>query len=237
MVRLRAGRGRRPGPRVASEPRVGVDLGITTLATLSAGETIPGLRAGRALLGRLRRTSRGLSRETKGSADRAKAKRRLARLHARIAAVRRDATHRATAALVRRFARIGVEDLDVRGIGRNHSLARSIVDGGLGESRRQLDHEARRTGALVVVADRSYPSSETCSCCGAVEAELALSERTFRCDACGHALDRGVDAARNLEDLAASFAVTACGGGRSGPDHEGRVKRPSVKQGLDGEAA
>ena len=103
----------------------------------------------------------------------AKARRRLARLHARIAAIRRDATHKATTALARRFARIGIEDLNVRGMARNRSLARSVMDGAFGEFRRQLEYKARRTGALVVVADRFYQSSESCFSCGAVRAELA----------------------------------------------------------------
>jgi putative transposase len=111
------------------------------------------------------------------------------------------------------------------------------MDGAFGEFRRQLDYKARRTGALVVVADRFQPSSKTCSCCGVVKAELALSQRTFRCDACGHALDRDLNAACNLEQVAASFAVTACGEARSGPARKGRVKRSSVKQELDGVAA
>ena len=149
-----------PAPLSHPEPCVGVDLGITTLATLSTGETVPGPRAHKALLGRLRRTSRGLSRKRKGSANRAKAKRRLARPHARIAAIRRDATHKATTALARRFARIGIEELNVRGMSRNRSLARSTMDGAFGEFRRQLVYKARMTGALLVVADRWYPSSQ-----------------------------------------------------------------------------
>ncbi len=155
-----------PAPVSHPEPCVGVDLGITTLATLSTGETIPGPRAHKALLGRLRRTSRGLSRKRKGSANQTKAQRRLARLHARIASIRRDPTHKATEALARRFARIGVENLNMRGMARNRSLARSVMEGAFGEFRRQLEYKAQRAGALVVVADRFYPSSETCSCCG-----------------------------------------------------------------------
>ena len=209
---------------------VGVDLGVTTLATLSDGDPVPGPKAHKALLDRLRRTSRSLSRKRKGSANRRKAKAKLARLHSRIAAVRRDATHKATTMLAKTYRRIGIEDLNVRGMARNRHLARSIMDGGFFEFRRQLDYKARFYGATVVVADRWFPSSKTCSCCGSVKAELALSQRTFHCDACGHEIDRDLNAARNLEHLAASSAVSACGEERSGAVRKPRVKRASAKQ-------
>ncbi len=209
---------------------VGVDLGVTTLTTLSDGDPILGPKAHTALLGRLRRTSRSLSRKRKGSANRRKAKAKLARLHSRIAAIRRDATHKATTMLAKTYRRIGIEDLNVRGMARNRHLARSIMDGGFFEFRRQLEYKARFYGATVVVADRWFPSSKTCSCCGSLKAELALSQRTFQCDACGHEIDRDLNAARNLEHLAASSAVSACGEERSGVVRKPRVKRASVKQ-------
>ena len=214
------------------QPRavIGVDLGITTLATLSDGTAIPGPKAHRALLQRQRRSSRALSRKRKGSANRRKARAKLARLHARMANIRRDALHKATTMLAKTYRRIGIEDLNVRGMARNRRLARSIMDGGFFEFRRQLDYKARLYGATVVVADRWFPSSKTCSCCGSVKAGLALSQRTYQCDACGHAVDRDLNAARNLEHMAASFAVSACGEERSGPVRKPRVKRASVKQ-------
>lgn len=216
----------------AEQPKeaVGVDLGVTTLATLSDGDPIPGPKAHKAFLKRLRRTSRSLSRKRKGSVNRRKAKAKLARLHSRIAAVRRDATHKATTMLAKTYRRIGIEDLNVRGMARNRHLARSIMDGGFFEFRRQLDYKARFYGATVVVADRWFPSSKTCSCCGSVKAELALSQRTYHCDTCGHEIDRDLNAACNLERLAASSAVSACGEERSGTVRKPRVKRASAKQ-------
>ncbi len=227
------------GIRPVAQPRavVGVDLGITALATLSDGTVLTGPRAHKALLGRLRRTGRALSRKRKGSANRRKAKARLARLHARIAAIRRDATHKATTMLVRTYARIGIEDLNVRGMSRNRHLARSILDAGFFEFRRQLAYKARMYGATVVVADRWFPSSKTCPCCGSVKAGLALSQRTFACDACNHEAPRDLNAAINLERLAASSAVTACGEERSGAGRKPRVKRTSAKQEPDSIAA
>lgn len=209
---------------------VGVDLGVSILATPSRDEPIAGPKAHKALLKRLRRTSRVLSRKKKGSANRRKAKAKLARLHARIANIRKDATHKATTMLAKTYRRIGIEGLNVKGMARNRHLARSIMDGGFFEFRRQLDYKARLYGATVVVADRWFPSSKTCSCCGSVKTELALSQRTYRCDACGYEADRDLNAARNLEHLAASCAVAACGEERAGAARKNRVKRSPVKQ-------
>ncbi len=216
---------------------VGIDLGVTTLATLSSGEAIPGPKAHKALLQRLRRTSRALSRKRKGSSNRRKVRAKLARLHARIANIRRDATHKATTMLAKTYRRIGIEDLNVRGMASNRRLARSIMDGGFFEFRRQLEYKARFYGATVVVADRWVPSSKTCSCCGSVKAELALSQRLFHCDECGDEAGRDYNAARNLEKLAASLAVSACGAERSGVGHKPRVKRASVRQEPDSKLA
>ena len=216
---------------------VGIDLGIATLATLSTGEAIPGPKAHTAMLKRLRRSNRALSRKQRGSRNAAKARKRLARLHARIANIRRDATHKATTLLAKTYRRIGIEDLNVRGMARNRHLARSIMDGGFFEFRRQLEYKARFYGATLVVADRWFPSSKTCSCCGSVKTELALSQRTFKCDDCGYEAGRDLNAARNLENMAASFAVSACGEERSGAARKPRVKRASSKQEPDSKIA
>ena len=167
----------------------------------------------------------------------------LLRLHVRIANIRKDATHKATTMLTKTYSRIGVEDLNVRAMARNRRLARSIMDGGFFEFRRQLEYKARLYGAALVVAERWYPSSKTCSCCGSVEAGLALSQRTFRCGGCGVEIDRDLNAARNLERLAASSAASACGEERSDaapspPSRgQGRVKRSPAKQEPNGKAA
>ncbi len=139
--------------------------------------------------------------------------------------------------LAKTYRRIGIEDLNVRGMARNRRLARSIMDGGFFEFRRQLEYKARFYGATVVVADRWFPSSKTCSCCGSVKAELALSQRLFHCDDCGYEAGRDYNAALNLEKLAASFAVSACGAERSGAARKPRVKRASVKQEPDSKLA
>jgi putative transposase len=219
-----------PEPSELPRDVVGVDLGVTTLATLSEGDPEPGPRPHKVLLQRLRRTSRALSRKQRGSQNRLKARKKLARLHARIANIRRDASHKLTTRLAKTYRRVGIEDLNVRGMARNRSLARSIMDGGFGEIRRQLTYKTKLYGSRLVVADRWFPSSKTCSCCGVVKETLALAERTFRCSDCGFEAGRDVNAALNLARLAASSAVTACGALRSGPARKSRVKRGAAKQ-------
>lgn len=222
-------------PQAENQGAVGVDLGVLALATLSTGEPpIPGPKPHKALLGRLRRLSRSLSRKVKGSANRRKAKAKLARLHASIAAVRSDALHKLTTDLTRRFHTIGIEDLNVRGMVRNHHLARSIADMGFFEFRRQLEYKAAMRGGQVVVADRFYASSKTCSACGKKLDELPLSVREWACPSCGVVHDRDVNAAINLKNMAASSAVSACGEEGSGSGRKARVKPASMKQEVSG---
>jgi len=209
---------------------VGVDLGVKVLATLSNGESVVGPKAHKMALKRLRRANKSLARKRKGSANWRKQKSRLARVHARVANIRKDAQHKLTTRLAKTFRVVGIEDLNVRGMVRNRSLARSVSDGGFFEFRRQLEYKCRMYGSTLVVADRWYPSSKTCSCCGVVKDTLALAERTFRCSDCGFEEDRDVNAALNLARYAASSAVSACGEERSGAVRKSRVKRASTKQ-------
>ncbi len=217
-------------PKAESQGVVGVDLGVSALATLSTGEKVPGPKPHKARLGRLRRLSRSLSRKRKGSANRRKAKEKLARLHARIANGRLDALHKLTTGLTRRFSLIGVEGLNVRGMMGNRRLARSISDMGFFEFRRQLEYKAAMRGGEVVVADRFFSSSKTCSHCGHPLESLPLSVRQWTCPACGAEHDRDVNAAMNLKNVAVSSTVSACGEEGSGSARKRRVKPASAKQ-------
>ena len=217
-------------PVAQPEPIVGVDLGVTTLATLSTGAAIDGPKAHKTALKRLRRANKALARKRRGSANFRKAKRRLARIHARVVNVRRDATHKLTTMLAKTFKVIGIEDLNVKGMAANRHLSRAIMDGGFFEFRRQLTYKARFYGARTVIANRWHPSSKTCSCCGVVKETLALSQRIFNCGACGFEESRDVNAALNLAQLAASSAVSACGEERAGAERKPRVKQSSTKQ-------
>ena len=177
---------------------VGVDLGVKHLATLSDGTVIPNPRALGASLKALRAAQKALSRKIMGSVRREKAKWRVARLHARVADVRADAIHKATAMISNAYSTVCIEDLNVAGMMKNHHLARSVSDAALGEFRRQLEYKTARSGAALRVVDRWFPSSKTCSNCGVVKAKLSLSERTFNCDACGLSIDRDLNAAVNI---------------------------------------
>ncbi|WP_144735773.1 RNA-guided endonuclease InsQ/TnpB family protein [Extensimonas perlucida] len=224
-------------PKAENQGVVGVDLGVKALATLSTGETIPGPKPHKALLGRRQRLSRSLSRKQKGSANRHKAKAKLARLHARIAAIRSDALHKFTTDLTRRFHTIGIEDLNVRGMMKNRHLARSIADMGFFEFRRQLAYKAAMRGGQVVVADRFYASSKTCSACGHKLDDLPLSVREWTCPSCGTVHDRDVNAAVNLKNMAVSSTVAACGEEGSGLGRKTQVKPASAKQEVSGRFA
>jgi putative transposase len=217
-------------PKAENQGVVGVDLGVSVLATLSTGERIIGPKAHKAKLSRLKRLSRGLSRKVKGSANRKKAKIKLARLHAQISTIRKDSLHKLSTDLSTRFHTISIEDLNVKGMIRNRHLSRAVSDMGFFEFRRQLDYKAMHRGGVVIIADRWFASSKICSCCGYQLATLSLSTREWRCPACNILHDRDVNAAINLKNLAVSSTVSACGEESAGYDRKIMVKLASVKQ-------
>ncbi len=180
----------------------GVDLGVKTAATLSSGEQLEGPKPLKKRLKKLKRFSRRVSRKIKGSKNRFKAVRRLARVHAKIASIRKDWLHKLTTKLCRENQAVGIEDLNVKGMVKNRKLSRAISDIGFGEFRRQLEYKAKIYDTKIVVADRFFPSSKTCSQCGCVKEKLSLAERVFHCDQCGFEIDRDLNAARNLEKVA-----------------------------------
>jgi putative transposase len=153
---------------------IGIDLGVKTLLTGvdDRGRVIEiaGPKPLRASLRKLHRANRALSRKVKGSANRRKSAARLARIHARAANVRKDALHKATTSLTVRYETVVAEDLNVTGMTANRKLARAVADQGFGAARRMLDHKSAREGGTLIVADRWYPSSKTCSGCGSVKA-------------------------------------------------------------------
>ena len=185
---------------------VGVDIGVRHLAVLSTGVVVPNPHAVQRSLRKTRRLNRELHRRKVGSRRRGQTRRRLARVHARAANLRRDTLHKLTTALATQHGTVVVEQLNVAGMVRNRRLARAVADAGLAELRRQLGYKTGWYGSRLVVADRFYPSSKTCSGCGWVKAKLALAERTFTCEACGLRLDRDLNAARNLATLAEHVA-------------------------------
>ena len=215
-----------------SGPVVGVDLGVKTLATLSDGTVIPNPKPLRRRLKQVKRLHRAVSRKQKGSNNRKKAAQKLGKQYRRVAHQRANTLHQVTTRLAKTKAVIVIEDLHVAGMLKNHSLASAIADVGFAEFRRQLTYKAAWYGSRVVVVSRWEPTSKRCSQCGWIDADLTLADRVFTCEACGLTLDRDLNAARNLERLAASSADTenACGEERAGRRCEATVKRSSVKQ-------
>jgi putative transposase len=190
---------------------VGVDAGLEHLLTLSTGEKITNPRHERRDRKRLAKAQRELSRKAKGDgSNRAKARRKVARIHARITDRRRDSLHKLTTRLVRDNQVVVIEDLTVENMLKNHALARAIADAAWSEFRSMLEYKARWYGREVIVVDRWFPSSKLCSACGTVAEAMPLEVRSWACG-CGTTHDRGVNAAKNI--LAAGLAVSACGAG------------------------
>jgi putative transposase len=210
----------------ATGTAVGVDLGITEFAVTSDGEKIPNPRRLARRARNLARYQRRLARCRKGSVNRAKARAKVARAHRKVRASRADFLHRTSARLVRDHDVIVIEDLAVKNMIRNRSLAAAISDCGWGEFRRQITYKAAAAGRHLVVINRWYPSSKTCSACGHLLASLSLSTRHWTCPDCRTLHDRDANAAKNI--LAAGLAVTACGGDVRHPGPS-RMRSP-VKQ-------
>lgn len=219
-------------PLPATDRAVGIDAGLDHLVTLSTGEKIANPRYERKDRSRLARAQRSLSRKAKGDGtNRAKARRRVAKIHARIADRRRDHLHKLTTRLVRENQTLVIEDLTVRTMVKNHRLARAISDAAWRELRMMLEYKAAWYGRNLVVVDRWFPSSKLCSTCGTLQGKMSLNVRTWTC-VCGTTHDRDVNAAENL--LAAGLAVTVCGAGvrpqRSSPGGQSVTKQKAPRR-------
>ena len=190
---------------------VGVDLGIKTLAVLSDGKVFDAVKPYKKNKYKLKILQRRLSKKQKGSQNRKKACVKIAKLHYRIANIRKDTTHKLTTYLSKNHTECVIEDLCVRGMSKNHKLASAILDGGFSEFRRQLEYKCQWYGSTLTVVDRFYPSSKTCSGCGNIKSDLKLSDRSYVCENCGLVIDRDLNAAINLKNKSASYAESACG--------------------------
>jgi putative transposase len=202
-----------PDPKATYKPVAGVDLGILTLATVSDGTRIENPHALQSSLRKIKRLQRVVSRRKKGSANREKAVRHLAKAHLRVANVRKNALHQVTSLLARTKSAVVLEDLNVSGMVKNHHLAQAIAEVGFYEFRRQMVYKGRWYGCQVILADPFYPSSKRCSQCGHIKVEMDLSERVYICDPCGWKIDRDVNAAINLKQVATGSSPEryACG--------------------------
>ncbi len=198
-----------PGP--ATDATVGLDAGLTSLLTLSTGEKITNPKFERKDRARLGQAQRELSRKAQNSRNREKARLKVTRIHARITDRRRDFLHKLTTRLVRENQTIVIEDLTVRSLPGNRTLARAISDASWTELRSLLEYKCAWYGRELIAIDRFFPSSRTCSTCGLIHDELPLSVRRWTCAGCGTQHDRDHNAAKTI--LAAGLAVSACGAG------------------------
>jgi len=192
---------------------IGVDLGIKDVAVSSDGWKSGNPRHLKSQLKHFKRQQRALARKQKGSHRRHRQRLKVARIHARIAAMRQDFLHKITTALVQRADVIAIEDLNVKGMLKNHHLAGAITDVGMGEFRRQIDYKAAWYGRQVIVVDRFAPTSKTCSHCGSYQQKMPLSIRAWTCPDCHSRHDRDINAANVILKLATA--------GNAGPNARG----------------
>ncbi|MFD5495218.1 RNA-guided endonuclease InsQ/TnpB family protein [Streptomyces sp. NPDC127091] len=219
-------------PLPATDTAVGIDVGLDHLLTLSTGEKITNPRHERRDRTRLAKAQRALAKKGRGDgANRRKARIRVAKIYARIADRRRDLLHKLTTRLVRENQTLVIEDLTVRNMVKNHTLARAISDASWSEFRSMLEYKATWYGREVIAVDRFFPSSRLCSACGTLQKKMPLHVRTWTCD-CGTVHDRDVNAAKNL--LAAGLAVSVCGAGvrpqRSSPGGRSATKQKTPRR-------
>ncbi len=208
--------------------QIGIDAGVTSLISTSDGEKITNPKHFNRLYKKLKAAQKELSRKTKGSSNRNKARLKVARIHAKIKDVRTDFLHKLTTGLVKTNSLIAIEDLAVRNMVRNHKLARSISDAAWGEMFRQLEYKCDWYGRKLVKIDRFFPSSKRCNHCGFVMDKLPLSVRSWDCPSCGtKGIDRDTNAGKNI--LAAGLAVLVCGA-TVRPDESKSRKAGAMKQ-------
>jgi len=198
--------------------KIGVDVGINALATCSEGTVFPNAKAYRKSRRKLAHLQRSVARKQKGSKNRKKAVKKVARCHRRVANIRLDALHKLTTWLAKNHSEIIIEDLNVSGMMRNHRLASAIADCGFYEFKRQLTYKCELSCSKLTIVDRFYPSSQLCSNCGSRQ-KMPLKERVYHCSSCGQSIDRDLNASINLEhwypdinyQKTVSYTGLACG--------------------------
>jgi putative transposase len=202
-----------PDPTTTGKEAVGIDLGLVRLATVSDGTPVENPRALKRAVRRIQRLQRQVSRRKPGSANRGKAVARLAKVHLRVANLRKDTLHQVTSRLAKTKSVIVLEDLNVSGMLANHHLAQAIADASMYEFRRQLTYKGKWYGCQLVTADRFFPSTKRCSHCGHVKPVMDLAQRSYVCEVCQVQIDRDLNAALNLLQwyTASSAGIHACG--------------------------
>jgi len=192
-----------PDPPHPRPHAVGIDVGLNRLATLSTGEEYENQAFLKTALGKLRQANKRLHRRVKGSKNREKARRQVARLHYQITCMRDDVLHKLTTRLATCYGIIGIEDLNIKGLLKNRRLSRSFSDAALGKLLNLLTSKVQQRGGQVILVGRFFPSSKTCHCCGWKWEAMGLSDRIFICQnpTCAYAgfsQDRDHNAALNI---------------------------------------
>jgi putative transposase len=194
--------------RCETQATIGIDVGLNAHLALSTGEKKVNPKFYRRFERKMKKAQRALSRKQEGSKNRQKAKVCLGRLHARIGDFRTNHLHQLTTPIVKQYRFVGVEDLAIANMMKNHSLARALADASFGEIMRQLRYKTEWAGSYLAIADRFYPSSKLCSMCGHKNEELTLKDREWTCPQCGMRHDRDVNAAQNIEKVACRLRDT-----------------------------
>ena len=217
-------------PLPPTDNKVGIDVGISSLISTSNGEKISNPKHFNKLYQKLKVAQKELSRKTKGSSNRYKARLKVAKIHAKIKDARTDFLHKLTTGMVKTNSIIAIEDLAIRNMVRNHKLARSISDAAWGEMFRQLEYKCEWYGRKLVKIDRFFPSSKRCNHCGFVMDKLPLDVRTWDCPQClTTGIDRDINASRNV--LAAGLAVIVCGSDVRPDRHSSKGQLSKTRQG------
>jgi putative transposase len=205
-----------PDPKTPTGDPIGIDVGLKSLAVMSDGKTFDNPKTLYVYEKKLARLNRELSRRKLGGQNRDKTKKKISRLHYKIACIRSTTLHCASryATAIAKPSVIVLEDLNVKGMMQNRHLSKALADASISELQRQVEYKAAWNGIEIVKADRWYPSSKTCSACGSKKAVLKLSERIYKCETCGAIIDRDYNAALNLASLVRCEPVN--GGGLPG---------------------
>ena len=193
---------------ISTHPTIGIDMGITTLATLDTGRKYENPRPLKRYERKLKREQRKLSRKVFFSQNWYKQKRKVERIHYRIACIRKDAHHKATTEIVNMAGAIAIETLKVTNLLKNRKLSKALSDSALGGFLEKLKSKAETLGIPIIQADTFFASSRTCSNCGHKKSDLTLLDRQYHCNHCGTCIDRDVNAAINLKQVAVGYTET-----------------------------
>lgn len=204
---------------IHKEEPVGIDVGVKSALVLSDGISIESPKPLKQNLRKIKRLSRQLSKRThaKTKQERLEGKKKsnnyrklsvkLSNTQRRVSNIRRDFTQKVTTILTTHYGQIALEDLNVKGMVKNHRLAQAVSDVAFGELSRHIEYKSEYNGVTIKRADRFYPSSKTCSICGNVKHDLKLKDRTYRCDKCGAVIDRDYNASLNLLSLLSNIKI------------------------------